>query len=647
MSSNVQIALNDTTFRSLLQKFAEEISELERAVDAEPPATELYQQLNEAVVQSRGLREELLQVYAMYQDAQRDNCRQFSPEERSALQYFGFAVPQSGRPPAAEIHPFIRLPSHRLPSRDREGSPQNETETDVTDTFLDMREAQRQELPEHVTSPGVATRKPPASEERDPSPSGATFVASPSPGNNSMRGRFMERYVLTDKGKLEDEIRQQIRESLEREWNHEKTTLKLDHEGHILQLQRQLVDLRTSLIENREKASATIAEAEASYGSRLSQSEERSMRQGRELDEVRAMFDEQRHQNAALQSELRRKDDEIERLRVEREEQSRELRERRFDLAASLRDVSAQVERIAEGERNELSSACAELRGTIEAEQHKWLQFTRRQDVKAQKTGTRDLEVAMEALHLVEIQSTQPPSFTLDGCEDADDTDAAVIRTLNDLAFPFEISIRRLGRGGDYFIDRRVQVRVVDGQPMVRPHVLGGRQPASYEHLGQYLMTLYAPLLDFDDRPEDAPLAAAASGSDRVSRVAALQEQHQDLLKSLSEKQLLLLEHNRRAAAELSPSPNAVRNAGWRRPPSPSPLPQYEAHSARDDVNTTLKRGQHELLQQRAAAQKKPQAAPPRSQHDLSQLSSQELEQLKRAALAQQLREMKKLQGKR
>ncbi|CUE78275.1 Hypothetical protein, putative [Bodo saltans] len=651
MTSDAQIALNDVTFRSLLQKFAEEISELEVAVNAEPSTTELYQQLSEAVVQSRGLREELLQVFAMYQDAQRDNCRPFSSEERSALHYFGFAVPLSGRPPVAEAsHQYIRLPSQRLASHER--SPQNETETDVTDTFLDMRAAQRQELPEHVTSPAATIRRVPPSEERDPSPNSAVFLSSPSPAKYSTKGMLVEKYVLNDKGKLEDELRQHIRESLEREWNQERTSLKLGHDSHILQLQQQLIDLRTSIMESREKASASIAETEAVYGSRLSHLEERSMRQAKELNDAREACDERTQQCSALESELRRKDVEIERLRIENEERSQQLSNSRLEFSESLRDITNLLDDVSKGDRNELSSACVALRGIIEAQQQQWHQFARRDERQMTSSdATMGLMAAMETLHCVEVQSAQPPMFTLDGCDDVDDVDGAVIRTLNDLAFPFEVSIRRLGRGGDYFIDRRVQVRAIDGQPMVRPHVLGGRQAAPYEHLGQYLMTLYAPLLDFDEHPTDSPVETAthSSSSAVATRVAALQEQHQELLRSLSEKQLLLLEHNRRTAAEMSPSPTAARdrNAGWRRPPSPSPLPQFEARTStlQNDVNAALKRGQQDL-QQQCPAQKKAQPQP-RSQHDLSQLTSQELEQLKRAALAQQLKEMKKLQGKR
>lgn len=654
MTSDAQIILNDTTFRCLLQKFAEEIAELEAAVRGERANTELQTQLQEAVTQSRTLQEELLQVFVMYQDAQRSDCRPFSAEECSALKYFGFAIPDNGRPPPAlsdREQGYIRLPSQRV-SQDREWSPQNETETDVADALMGMRFAQRMGSPEQCATPGANAKTSPAvKEERF---GAAAYFGSPSPSKQgTVASQRTQKYTLTDRGTLEDELMLRVRESLEREWHHERTAMKLSHEEVVMQLQQQVIELRTAVVESREKAASTVDEIEASCKAKLSHSEQRVERLSEEIDRLKAEIDSQRHESDELKHELVRRNAEATRLLDEQQRRDREIERQRLEMSSSIRQLATALDAIRTGERSELLQECRELRDAIHSQQHRLEQLALEQNGSQQvHLSTGSLQTAIAMIQSVESESSLPPTFTLESCDDADEIDTAVIRTLNDLALPFVVSIRRLGRGGDYFIDRRIQVRVVDGQPMVRQQVLAhsGQPAAPYEHLGQYILALYAPLLDFEEAAEE--VRPVRDDDAVVSRVAALQEQHQQLLRSLSEKQQLLLDHNRRVAAELSPSPTAQRqsNPGWRRPPSPSPMaqPNEPPMRLRDEVNDALKRGQQSLLQKSAAQrQKHPGTSTVRSQPDLSQLTSQELEQLKRAALAQQLREMKKLQGRR
>jgi hypothetical protein len=315
-------------------------------------------------------------------------------------------------------------------------------------------------------------------------------------------------------------------------------------------------------------------------------------------------------------------------------------------------------------------------------------------------------------------------TYSLGACSDAGPIDHAVTDLLNSLGLPFFVPIRRLGPGGDYFIDRRLNVRLVGGQVMVRCR---SQQPSSsFESLAKYLLHLYAPMLVDDDTVEPLPPAETSANSEEI---AALQHQQHQLKQSLAMQQQLLRQHHRELLAELSPSPEReqIRQAhtaakapppdqhvvgapvlsgprnplsGWRRPPSPSPeasrasespeatphagRPSPAAASAQQQQTSSAPAAPSQVLQQRqrqllsdsgilllpsgepgqpvsrqrgaaasAVSAERENVAPAKAKGgllpkraaegalDLSQLTTDELEKLKKAALAQQIREMR------
>ena len=330
----------------------------------------------------------------------------------------------------------------------------------------------------------------------------------------------------------------------------------------------------------------------------------------------------------------------------------------------------------------------------------------------SEASSYEDVEKAFQTLQSTE--AARAVTYSLGSCSDAEPVDLAVTDLLNSLGFPFVVPIRRLGRGGDYFIDRRLHVRLVGGQVMVRTRVApatgglaAGSAPSTtpFEHLAKYLVHLYAPLLVADEkRQPSVPPPHGGTGDARQTssiqqlaqsgeegHVLRLQEQQQHLQKSLAVQQELLRQHHRDLLSELSPSPDhgdkrrqdVAKNAppkaavgkaavvgGWRRPPSPSPEVQRPASISPEvtraplSVNSALQERQREMLigagvvlattaskenDNPIAVKQQQQKKIPKVKHgsgsidaiDLSQLTAEELERLKRAALAQQVREMK------
>ncbi|RNF27248.1 uncharacterized protein Tco025E_00439 [Trypanosoma conorhini] len=151
-----------------------------------------------------------------------------------------------------------------------------------------------------------------------------------------------------------------------------------------------------------------------------------------------------------------------------------------------------------------------------------------------------------------------------------DAVDAAVVQLLNDIGFPFPVPIQRLGARGDYFIDRRVEIKLVGRQLVVRPWLAPGAHPGAcadgtrrprYEHLAKYLIHLYSPALDLErvaaGERSDVGEEDAAGGDRRKDVVATLKRQQQELQLALEKRHAQLYAYQRRLEAGLSPSPNA------------------------------------------------------------------------------------------
>ncbi|KEG11225.1 hypothetical protein DQ04_02841070 [Trypanosoma grayi] len=173
-------------------------------------------------------------------------------------------------------------------------------------------------------------------------------------------------------------------------------------------------------------------------------------------------------------------------------------------------------------------------------------------------------------------------------CDDVEPVDTAVIQLLNDLDFPFPVHIRRLGPGGDYFIDSHVEIKLVDQQLLVRPWPAAGHRlnPADggganhsrnnnnnnnsksrprYEHLAKYLIHLYSPAMDLDKAAATEGYNVADLQRDQTryessaclcDHIASLKHQQQRLRRTLENRYQQLQRHQRRLEEGLSPSPS-------------------------------------------------------------------------------------------
>ncbi|EKF38687.1 hypothetical protein MOQ_001099 [Trypanosoma cruzi marinkellei] len=169
---------------------------------------------------------------------------------------------------------------------------------------------------------------------------------------------------------------------------------------------------------------------------------------------------------------------------------------------------------------------------------------------------------AVDACHRVRYHVTG------DSSDKVNAIDMAVVRLLNDLEFPFPVSIRRLGANGDYFIDRRVEIKLVGEQLVVRPWPAPGvhqglsadrKCQTRYEHLAKYLIHLYSPALDLDRAAKGGRSDGAAvnSAEGRPNNdIAALKRQQRELQRALENRHEQLHEYQRQLEAGLSPLPN-------------------------------------------------------------------------------------------
>ncbi|KAH9598657.1 hypothetical protein LSM04_007992 [Trypanosoma melophagium] len=239
--------------------------------------------------------------------------------------------------------------------------------------------------------------------------------------------------------------------------------------------------------------------------------------------------------------------------------------------------------------------------------------------------------------------------------------DTAVIQLLNYLDFPFPIHIRRLGPGGEYFIDQHVKIKLVDGQLLVRPKLLTIQHLTSsdemsrtrYEHLAKYLIHLYSPAMDLEEvagkddmetreeREKEKPNTSNscdARGSDVQfgDRIASLRQQRRDLKRTLKSRYGQLQQHQQQLESSLSSSQDvsqldhiALSHQLQSLYSEENPTTAIRSPSSRED------RVAHTFLMLETNG-KVP---------DLSTLSESELRRLKRVALGRQMRTLQGLSG--
>lgn len=275
-----------------------------------------------------------------------------------------------------------------------------------------------------------------------------------------------------------------------------------------------------------------------------------------------------------------------------------------------------------------------------------------------------DAEVLSARALLEQLSQSRCPTYTT---QSADPLDQAVVRCLNHLALPIPLHVRRVGPGGEYMIDRRVQLRLHGDEVMVRR--LGASNIVA-ESLATYLLNLYLPVLHGvgDDRhtalssrragnegspepprprtgamdiaasqpsaPGAPPLGdavshqatpASSSHAEDVGRVARLQREQQELTARLHEQQEVL--RQLRAGGSATPQqggPLTPRTATAHTVATPAPFNKR--------VPASVQRGTA------AAALSVPQAG-------LAALGEEQIELLKKLALAKQVKEMRRQQS--
>lgn len=778
-----KIPLSASSIECLLQKFTEEIEDLEQAVRNEDPSNvELCAQLSDAVQQSKELREELKIVHRMFLDVV-ESKRTFTGDEVAALQYFGFSVTPGWVPSSESVgkkperEGYLNLPSRRSLSARRDAtSPDfNETETDVMDVIT-RRSADREPTPEyfHLSSPSTTSSSKHKKQQLatfTSTPQRAGDVGSPpattplavqqqrqvagSTHQRHQRTPSLETFTVNSRGNLEDATYRAHRDALEKEWQQEKRELLLAADEKIVALQQDLISLQQRAAEEADALRRSCDEEKKLLQQRSNKMEAEHRQELRSLldlsekhvnrheAEVNGMKDALRHEQ--LRNEALSK--EVAALKLQLKEAAASLKAAEVNQSNSIikgqEEFSSLVRAVMDVEHNRLLSERDELMAL--AQELDQQLNSKLDSMRGQHQGTllklkaappsvsfADVEGAIESFASLREAAHKTYTYNLGSCSDADETDDAVTQLLNSIGFPFMIPIRRLGKGGDYFIDRRVHIKLTNGQVVVRP-----RQPSQttsapnpYEHLAKYLVHLYAPLLDLElPHGGESPATAESSSSpqhhldldgltaEESRRVELLQRQRIALQRSLREHQQEAVADNhvwREAAhsasdnkvfhkisftdSALAPGevdPSLARRKDvpadypatdrWRRPPSPSPVPDAppdepprpstalidtrvsQKKQQRDDLltdatalNERLRKGQQEFLKKSTAqlvakSTETSAAATPGSSRsssattakkrfpDLSQLSSEELEQLKRAALAQQVREMKRL----
>ncbi|ORC87666.1 uncharacterized protein TM35_000212720 [Trypanosoma theileri] len=247
--------------------------------------------------------------------------------------------------------------------------------------------------------------------------------------------------------------------------------------------------------------------------------------------------------------------------------------------------------------------------------------------------------------------------------------DTAVIQLLNDLDFSFPVHIRRLGPGGDYFIDQHVEIKLIDGQLLVKPKLSTIHHSTSsdvvnkprYEHLAKYLIHLYSPAMDLEkaagkDDDDDNVMEQQQEEKKRKQepgvnnsydytrdsdipfgeRIASLKQKQQDLQRTLKSHYEQLRQHQQQLESNLSSSPevsqldhvdvvNQVKRMHTEEKPT---MVLGSPFSGEDRVAHTL-----QMLESNGKIP------------DLSTLSESELRRLKRAALRRQMRTLQGLSG--
>lgn len=615
--AEVLMDLTEANIVSLEEKFAEEIEELKNSLRA-PAGTPLQpnaeREINDAINQSIELLEELDHVRLVFLECARTG-RTITDTEAEAFKYFGFLVPSS-----RFIAPSLEggTDSFYLPPR-RSASTmvveQPETETDVGDVIARVDPAPREATPEDEVLYGFGSIPPPLpvvaaapSSRTLPPPLQPTERAPPSaeslrrptskspPPPPTMQPNTVKPLAVQERAadeppsrpptlmteKMEEDITRRINERVAQaegtfanRLSEMQERLKAAEEAHVqaevTRVRERDQQERSELTKQHQTDMLAVQKELAATQEALRLEKQRSEDLATAL---RGAQDEALKHSAhanELQQSLERAQSELDSVRsslaaVRQGEQ--ETVALRKDWATLMKEAfveeNAQLRADVESLRKEVEA----LRGARQTEQNA-LEAQLKQWEADNVTETDSSATISKLLAVVRNVASEepPPVYTLGNCADSEPVDVAVIQLLNTLAFPFPVSLQRLGRGGDYFIDTRVQLKLVGDQVMVR-HV-GTKGASSYEPLARYLIHLYAPMLISIDRAESASQSTKRSVSvsedpeGAAERVRQLQEEQRALMQQLMAQQELLLQHQSRLAAGVSPSKS----------PSPPPPP--------------------------------------------------------------------------
>jgi hypothetical protein len=649
----------------LIAKFTDELVELQDALEVEDDAA-IVTELQSALSQSKDLLDELKCVRDVFVDVTHSG-RAFSDDEVAAAKYFGFIPTPRGQPAVAR--PTFELPPRSSASTGRLSTDESETDPEQLPARYPVYRpiSPEEEIRSVPAIPFALPNSPPAARP---------LPVSVSP--ESVR-RFTE-----------DDVREQAR--------------LLAHsmvEAERKRMQAELLD-RSPVIDKdavaravaaeRKRSDAELRDAQQSFDAEIA-----AVRRG-----LQSALQEARETAASAQSDAERAKRQAHAATSAAEEMAQQLE---VALQSTAKDDAVVwraewVEFVRSAMKEQFSGIYEpELRGlrdenrSLKRKIDEYLSLGSTDDSQPPDLTTASVALASARATLDNCSALTAFNYTVNavsGSEESDALDRAVAEELNALGFPTALAVRRLGAAGDYCIDRRVQLRLANGQVMVKR---AGAQSSTYEPLGKYLVRLYAPLLlatgsrglsmfaahraspqPVELSPEhphggtDGITAATnEGGGDPADHIRRLQQEQRQLTAELA-KQRQLLQSSHSAQASQSPQ----RSYEMMNPPSLSAefTPQRDTVGSGARVlslNEQLRRSQKQHLEETLSARVpyktyttgRPVAEPPvrapaasvksPSAHHapnkaLAQMSEEEIELLKKIALAKQIRDNRRQQ---
>lgn len=640
--------LLDLTEDNLLDtqtKFAEEIDELQAALKEETNGANdpaVKKELQEAIQQSNDLLEELEQVILCFDEA-RETGRELTKDECDAFKYFGFKIPADRKvakkaappPPAPTPAPTkIELPPTTTPTTARV-SEAPETETDV--------EAMYNRFPLREMTPEEALPSAPASPQ-PPKP----VMAQPIPVDPEVRAReIAQQMVNAERLKLQAEYERKLQSAVASAHVVDQRALAEKQEAHnreVAELTAEISSLKTEVMTAKAEAANERREKEEKIRL-LNVAKVEAEESRREASLMRQRLDGEDTERIA--ASLRAKSEEARNTRAEwLDFVSSSLKSETLTLKAHVEQLSAENEKLRQTIEHDVARLEARIDSSLpRSDRNNESQTAASVPVDADgQTTEAALAAAQEALALNERLHSSP-HYTAEG---GDELDRMVAHELASMGFPTPVVVQRLGPHGDYYIDRRVQLKVIDGRVMVKR---AGHNSNAYDPLTAYLLHLYAPFFGMDTngniqqggygaldlQASPVPTAPHLSAVDGPERVRQLQQEQRMLAEELARQEVLATQAAR-GGAMVSPA----------------------RHANPDNINAFLQRSQRQRVQEaimsppatnRAggrgipAVVTAPAAVKRLGATPVSSMSEEEVELLKKLALAKQIRESRREQN--